>query len=190
MATAISDLYKKIKQTKWTYGDNFNVQFVFGNTSLASKCGLTSEVLKTFEYCVKNVTIPQFSTKPQDVFINDRYFYTPGMHEVFEIHIDFYDYNQLGLYQSFLQYLIRSKYEYPADLVFKLILSKNADQAGQSDDFNVIEFGNCLMVDISNLTFGSSVDQILEFGVDIKSNDYTITRGSSVIVNSNLKPNS
>ena len=166
---SLHDAIAKIQETRWTFTNNFNVQFLFdGNNQLAGQCGLNGLDINLY---VKECKIPQIGTSSLiEKFTLDRPRIAMGAWECTVFDFTFKDYDNLDLYTRFVAYVAGERYRYFDEYKFKIKVLKLGDHFGDEPETHVLTLDNCYITTVSQITFSNDNEaQVLEFGVQIKS---------------------
>lgn len=166
---SLHDAISKIQETRWTFTNNFNVQFLFdGNNQIAKKCGLDGLDINLY---VKECKIPQIGTSSLiEKFTLDRPRIAMGAWECTTFDFTFKDFDNLDLYKKFVAYVAKERYTYFDEYKFKVKVLKLGDHYGDEPEKHVLTLDNCYITTVSQITFSNDTEaQVLEFGVQIKS---------------------
>lgn len=166
---SLHDAISKIQETRWTFTNNFNVQFLFdGNNKLAKRCGLDGLDINLY---VKECKIPQIGTSNLiEKFTLDRPRIAMGAWECTVFDFTFKDFNNLNLYKRFVAYVAGERYTYFDEYKFKIKVLKLGDHFGDEPEKHVLTLDNCYVTTVSQITFSNDTEaQVLEFSVQIKS---------------------
>lgn len=166
---SLHDAISKIQETRWTFTNNFNVQFLFdGNNKLAKRYGLDGLDINLY---VKDCKIPQIGTSNLiEKFTLDRPRIAMGAWECTSFDFTFKDFDNLDLYKRFVAYVAGERYTYFDEYKFKVKVLKLGDHYGDEPEKHVLTLDNCYITTVSQITFSNDTEaQVLEFGVQIKS---------------------
>lgn len=166
---SLHDAISKIQETRWTFTNNFNVQFLFdGNNKLAKRYGLDGLDINLY---VKECKIPQIGTSNLiEKFTLDRPRIAMGAWECTTFDFTFKDFDNLDLYKRFVAYVAGERYTYFDQYKFKIKVLKLGDHYGDEPEKHVLTLDNCYITTVSQITFSNDTEaQVLEFGVQIKS---------------------
>ena len=166
---SLHDAISKIQETRWTFTNNFNVQFLFdGNNKLAKRYGLDGLDINLY---VKDCKIPQIGTSNLiEKFTLDRPRIAMGAWECTTFDFTFKDFDNLDLYKRFVAYVAGERYTYFDQYKFKIKVLKLGDHYGDEPEKHVLTLDNCYITTVSQITFSNDTEaQVLEFGVQIKS---------------------
>lgn len=166
---SLHDAISKIQETRWTFTNNFNVQFLFdGNNKLAKRYGLDGLDINLY---VKECKIPQIGTSSLiEKFTLDRPRIAMGAWECTTFDFTFKDFDNLDLYKRFVAYVAGERYTYFDQYKFKIKVMKLGDHYGDESEKHVLTLDNCYITTVSQITFSNDNEaQVLEFGVQIKS---------------------
>ena len=166
---SLHDAISKIQETRWTFTNNFNVQFLFdGDNKLARHCGLDGLDINLY---IKECKIPQIGTSNLiEKFTLDRPRIAMGAWECTVFDFTFKDFDNLDLYKRFVAYVAGERYTYFDQYKFKIKVMKLGDHYGDEPEKHVLTLDNCYITTVSQITFSNDTEaQVLEFSVQIKS---------------------
>lgn len=166
---AIPDIYKR----KWSYINNFNVQINFAQ-KIDEVIGWSKNIGSDSYLNIKEMTTPQFSANPIEMFICDQWFIHQGKHELFSFTITFKDQDQMLLYRMFAHAFVAQKKMYFNDCKLEVTVTKDADYTNEEPKV-LFNFKNCMISSISQLNISNETEaQIAEFTVDFKCKTPTV----------------
>lgn len=161
--TALSKVYT----TKWSYISNFRCQINFAD-KLRSIIGWNSNS-DMYDVYIKDLTTPQFSNSPIEVYMGGRWYFHVGRDEIYNFNITFRDAKQMSLYRTFLMAYFSQQTMYFDDCKCNVRIFKDADYADESEIL-LYDIQDCLISSVSQVNFSNETEaQIAEFSVDFKS---------------------
>lgn len=173
--SSFSSTVQKAYRKKWSYINNFTCMITPIGSVVSAQANRFAVVWRDLDLNIKDVTIPQFSFNPIEIWLVDMYRHTNGQTAPMTLTVTFRDENQMHLYKSFIGMFEASKSAYPDDAAFSVQVFKDADYLGEIDKAFVFDGKKALINSVSQLNFSNETEaQIAEFSVEFFVYEYTI----------------
>jgi len=123
---------------------------------------------KTLNSTVKSITIPSYVDSTIEGFYADKWWFSRGRTDIFQITISFRSVLSLKNYQSFLKWIVDNKNTYAEEQYLTITMNYVGNYL--KDKPSTIIFNKCIMTNLSDLSFDhSSIGQTLDFSVGFKT---------------------
>lgn len=164
----ISSAYNKIINTRWSFTNNFKVQFHGVNG------GLFDFLPSHGELNIVNYNLDSLSAEEQNLFTAGRHVSILGAEEIHTCTMKIRDHDQLSIYKNFLLIWRQQIYKYFDEYKFDIVIIKEPDYPNETEK-QVLQAKDCYIVNVGNLTLDNEQEnQIFEFDVQIKSSNVSI----------------
>jgi len=162
----LSESLAKIYANHWSYLNNFNVVINFKNETISSFIGWNDG--HDLSINVVSFTTPQYSTKPIEEFVADKWIIDDGTPQPFEFSITIRDQDGLKYYRTFMLLKLLQQKLYFDDYSFNIALYKEPDYISE-DRMEIFRYEDCKIENVSTLTFSNEEEtKIAQFDVQIK----------------------
>jgi hypothetical protein len=171
MATDLASMVLKAYNTKWTYINNFTVQFHAGDTLWGTAGCDNRSVLEgdDLNLYIKGINTPQMSYNVIQEYVGAQYFTATGKKEpVSGLSISFRDYNQCSLYRSFCKLWQAQDLLYLDEIGMSIDVYKDADYASEGLK-HFLHFPELVIESVSQMQWSNETEsQIAEFDVSFR----------------------
>ena len=167
----IQNLIDLSKETNWSLTDNFSVYFSFPETPDGvskytfdfKKFTHLENIEDIFQMSVTTVNVPDMRSGEITSVLGGEYRIQNKMFELFRFSVTFKDFNNHVLYRYFQMLWAASQYEYLDNVKIGVFIT--------SGDFDDVIFSSpeCLIENVSQLTYDQGNTQIAEFSVEFKT---------------------
>lgn len=164
----LSEGIQKTLNTKWSFINTFDVQFVFNDDIKEITKWVDDTDGKNLNLHIINIDTPEFTNQAMEAFIGNRFVIQNGRDELYRITITFRDSDNFNYYRKFVKLYQATRENYFDSIKFTIIISKDADWYGQIDQ-TLFSLEDCIMENVSKLNFSNATEnQIGEFSITIK----------------------
>ena len=158
----LSDAYNKIINSKWTFTNNFKVQFMGNGSSLFNFLPSRGELN------IVSYTMDSLTAEEQTAFTAGRHVSILCAEEMHTCSLKIRDQDQLSIYTNFLKVWRSQIYKYFDEYKFDLIIIKEPDYPGEKEK-TVISARECYIFNVGSLILDNEQEnQIFEFDLQIK----------------------
>lgn len=171
MSTDLASMVLKAYNTKWSYINNFKIQFSAGSelwktAGCSNKDLMQSEDLNLF---VKSINTPQLSYNSLFEYTGAKYNIATGKKESVQLSITFRDYDQCSLYRSFCKLWQAQDLLYLDEIGIQINIYKGADYSSDNDNMPLMSFTNMIIESVGSMSFSQETEaQIAEFDVQFR----------------------
>lgn len=175
--TSLSNVYNKLKNTKWSFNNTFRCTFNFNDpikSNAINGANGSNEV-----YLVK-ANIPPLTATPDVQWIDHRNFQTMSTVEIMTISIDFLDHDQLELYRFWSKHFMDQLDDYIDNYKFSIEFTKLPDNP-EEEEFVIARAEDCVVNTVSQLDLSTSSEgsgTILTFNISIQTPKIIINNDS------------
>lgn len=163
-----ADGLKAAYETKWSFINTFNVQFVFNEFGLKDSIGWNESDARYVNLNIVSIDTPQFTNQPIEQFVANKWVIGNGRDELYRFSITFRDSDSMDLYRKFVSLYQITRENYFDYAKFIVILTKEGDWYNEQDK-KLLTLNETIVESVSQLQFNNTTEsQIAEFTVNFK----------------------
>lgn len=165
-----ADGLRKAYDTKWSFINTFNVQFIFVDPITKYDIDWDDDTDgQSINMHIVSIDTPQFTNQPIEVFVANKWITQNGRDELYRFSITFRDRDSMALYRKFMRLYQRTREDYFDYVKFTVLLTKEGDWLNQQDKI-LFSFEDTIVESVSQLQFNNTTEnQIAEFTVNFKT---------------------
>lgn len=167
-SVSLNNLANIINTVKWVKTCDYQVLLNPVDLGFAKLIdwGQTDDTQKSIDISLKNITIPQFSARFEEILTAGKWHFARGADPVFQIDMTFRDFNNGTMYRRFINAFEKSGTNYSKRCYFRIEAFLN------NTERNILVMGTneALVSDVSQLNLAQDNSEILEFSVSFKCN--------------------
>lgn len=171
MSTDLASMVLKAYNTKWSFINNFKVQFKAGDAlwsaaNCSNKDLIQSEDLNLF---IKGIDTPQLNYSVISEYTGAKYNLATGRKSDMSLTLHFRDYDQCVLYRSFCKLWQAQDLLYLDEIGIQIDIYKGADYKSDKEDMPLMSCTELIIENVSQMQFSNETEaQIAEFDVGFR----------------------